>query len=49
VPGDPSEDHGYWTTYAMDRTDGASVLMPEASRALPYAGRPSDGRPSGVT
>ncbi|MFJ1531079.1 hypothetical protein ACIOFV_22100 [Streptomyces mirabilis] len=49
VPGDPSEDHGYWTTYAMDRTDGTSVLMPEASRALPYAGRPSDGRPSGVT
>ncbi|MFK0019900.1 carotenoid oxygenase family protein [Streptomyces sp. NPDC090798] len=27
VPGDPSEDHGYWMTYATDRTDGTSLLL----------------------
>ncbi|MFF7888582.1 carotenoid oxygenase family protein [Streptomyces sp. NPDC020794] len=27
VPGDPSEDHGYWMTYATDRTDGTSRLL----------------------
>ncbi|MCX4615097.1 MULTISPECIES: carotenoid oxygenase family protein [Streptomyces] len=37
VPGDPSEDHGYWTTYAMDRTDGTSRLLVFAARE-PEAG-----------
>lgn len=37
VPGDPSEDHGYWTTYATDRTDGTSRLLVFAARE-PEAG-----------
>jgi carotenoid cleavage dioxygenase len=26
-PGDPDDGHGYWMTYATDRTDGASWLL----------------------
>ncbi|MFF7598491.1 carotenoid oxygenase family protein [Streptomyces mirabilis] len=37
VPGDPSEDHGYWMTYATDRTDGMSQLLVFAARE-PEAG-----------
>ncbi|MFD8221578.1 carotenoid oxygenase family protein [Streptomyces sp. NPDC059697] len=37
VPGDPSEDHGYWMTYATDRTDGTSWLLVFAAQE-PEAG-----------
>ncbi|SFF61937.1 carotenoid oxygenase family protein [Streptomyces mirabilis] len=37
VPGDPSEDHGYWTTYATDTTDGTSLLLVFAAQE-PEAG-----------
>lgn len=41
VPGDPSEDHGYWMPYATDRTDGTSWLLVFAAQepeAGPVAG-----------